>query len=146
MCTICGANCSECFMNANCKGCKNTCGSPFGGSCIVAKCCIAKNQEYCKECEVCELKLSLLEEINSLEIEELPTITELYNLSGAFVNLEYTINGNKIKLLDDKNIYLGCQVEVDSKCYGIACDDKIIVVSSYDQNGENPSLILYKTR
>lgn len=50
----------------------------------------------------------------------MPTITTLSQLSGAYVNLEYTLpNGEKMKLLDDTKIYLGYQVEkVNSdRCY-----------------------------
>lgn len=42
----------------------------------------------------------------------MPLVTTLCQLSGAYVNLEYTfLNGKKVKLLDDTKIYLGCQVE-----------------------------------
>lgn len=33
----CGANCGSCPNKQNCRGCKNTCGSPFGGKCIAAE-------------------------------------------------------------------------------------------------------------
>ena len=37
MSSICGANCNECTMKENCKGCAATYGSPFGGRCIAAE-------------------------------------------------------------------------------------------------------------
>ncbi len=38
MASICGADCSNCGMKENCKGCIETDGHPFGGECVVAKC------------------------------------------------------------------------------------------------------------
>lgn len=37
MSSICGADCSACKMKAECRGCAETCGSPFGGKCIAAE-------------------------------------------------------------------------------------------------------------
>lgn len=41
--SICGIDCTKCDFNKMCEGCAETNGKPFGGQCIVAKCC--KNGE-----------------------------------------------------------------------------------------------------
>lgn len=35
---LCGLDCTKCPSQSNCKGCKNTDGHPFGGSCMLALC------------------------------------------------------------------------------------------------------------
>ena len=35
--TYCGANCEDCPSKENCKGCRETRGSPFGGRCVAAE-------------------------------------------------------------------------------------------------------------
>lgn len=58
--TYCGLDCCNCDYKekCNCKGCKETCGEPFHGSCRLAKCAINKNVEYCSLCD--EFPCSLL--------------------------------------------------------------------------------------
>ena len=34
---LCGADCTNCKWSAGCKGCRATCGKPFGGGCIAAE-------------------------------------------------------------------------------------------------------------
>lgn len=144
MSTICGADCSVCPMKANCKGCLATGGHPFGGSCITAEC--YKNGG--KEC-FCEFKAQLIRDFNALDIPDMPEVTELYPLCGAYINMEYTLpNGEKIKLLSDKDIYLGNQAEKEngSRCYGLAADEKYLLVCEYGAGGDNPEIIVYKKR
>ena len=79
----------------------------------------------------------------------MPTITNLDQLNGAYVNLEYTLpNGEKMKLLDDTKIYLGYQVEkVNSdRCYGLVADNEYLLVCEYGCNGAEPEIIVYKKR
>lgn len=107
MASICGADCNNCGMKDNCKGCIETDGHPFGGECVVAKC-----YKHGGKDTFCEYKKQIISEFNALEIQDMPQITELCALCGAYVNLEYSLsNGQKIKLLKDSNIYLGYQVE-----------------------------------
>lgn len=35
--TYCGVNCESCPSKENCEGCRETCGSPFGGRCVAAE-------------------------------------------------------------------------------------------------------------
>ena len=141
----CGANCGDCPSKQNCKGCKSTCGSPFGGKCIAA--------EYIKANGVNaynQFKQKLLGEINTLLTKQgMPKARRLYELAGKFINLEYTLpDGKKVKFLDDKNIYLGTQITLHKSdiCYGAVADDSFILLCTYGANGSNPKLILHKKR
>ena len=145
MSSICGANCKECNFKSECAGCEKTCGKPFGGRCIAA--------EYIKVGGLDSyntFKEKLLSEINCLlKAEGLPTADKLYELSGQFVNLEYPLpSGKTVKLLNDKNIYLGCQVEDADLgvCYGVVADAGFILISSYSVDSGEPEIVLYKRR
>lgn len=147
---ICGALCDGCKMleSKKCKGCKKSNGCPFGKKCFIANYIeIGGKENYEK------LKEELKNEINSLNIDGMPKVKELYPLNGLFVNLEYTLpNNKKEKFLDDKENYLGVQIECDfnnnetKKYFGIVCNLKFILVSEYDEGGLNPEIIIYKRR
>ena len=93
------------------------------------------------------IKQQLIDEVNALGIKDMPRIDNLFVLQGSFVNLEYTINGNKVKLLDDNATYWGNQVEkVDGRCFGIACDEHHILVSEYGKDGADAELVVLKRR
>ena len=129
------------------------------------------NEEYCKWCyvdgeytldiwkqyaknggkeKIEEFKAQLIKELNTiLDIEGLPNVENLNVLPGEFVNIEYTLpNGEKIKFLDDKKAYLGSQLESKSgdRCYGIVASMDFLLVCTYEENGENPQLLIYKKR
>jgi len=129
------------------------------------------NEEYCKWCyhdgeftldfwkryaelggeeQFEEFKKQLIDEFNSLQIEGLPKVESLNVLSGSFINLEYTLpNGETVKFLDDGSTYLGnqlaCQFGGD-RCFGIAANMDFLLVCTYEENGANPELVLYKKR
>ena len=84
--TMCGADCSKCGMKQSCKGCIETDGHPFGGDCITAECLKKGGSEY-----FCSFKAQAIREFNSLGISDVPQISELVPLCGAYVNLEYTL-------------------------------------------------------
>ena len=93
------------------------------------------------------IKQQLIEEVNALGINGLPKIANLFVLQGSFVNMEYTINGNKVKLLDDNATYWGNQVEKgDGRCFGIACDEHYILVSEYGKDGADAEIVILKRR
>lgn len=141
--SICGANCKECTFKDSCKGCMETCGSPFGGKCVLCKYLKDGNKEKFNK-----LKKKLINEVNELSIKDLK-IDELYPLCGFYVNLAYKLpSKEKVKFLDDKDIYLGNQVEIKNsqKCYGIVCDDKFILIVKYGPSGKSPELIRYIKR
>lgn len=97
-----------------------------------------------------EFKQQLISEFNTLlDIEGLPRIEQLNVLSGEFINMEYTLpNGMRTKLLDDKQSYLGSQLESEfgDRCFGIAGNMDFLLVCSYEENGANPELVIYKKR
>ena len=97
-----------------------------------------------------EFKRQIMEEFNSLGIPGMPKVEQLNALGGGFVNLEYTLpNGNKVKFLDDRDVYLGSQLECEfgtGRCFGLVANMNFLLVCSYEENGENPELILYKQR
>lgn len=97
-----------------------------------------------------EFKKKLIDEINDLHIEGMPKVDKLNALVGSYVNLEYPLpSGMKVKFLNDQTTYLGNQLEseiVDGVCFGVlACMD-FILICTYEAEGANPELILYKKR
>ncbi len=128
------------------------------------------NEEYCKWCysdgeytldfwkqydgtcdkeKFGEFKKQLIVELNVLlNTLGLPKVESLNVLPGEIVNIEYTLpNGEKVKFLDDKATYLGSQLEgKDGKCYGIVANMELLLICSYEENGENPELLIYKKR
>ena len=142
--TICGIDCSSCGFKTTCKGCLESDGRPFGGDCIAANCYKSGGEE----CFIA-FKNRLIAEFNSLGIPDMPAITTLCQLCGAYVNSEYTLpNGEKVKFLDDTKIYLGYQVEKTNsdRCYGLVADDTFLMVSEYGCNGADPEIVVYKKR
>ncbi|MBQ6546596.1 MAG: DUF3795 domain-containing protein [Bacilli bacterium] len=146
---ICGAKCDECemFKTKECLGCKEVNGCPFG-----KKCWISKYIEVGGKSSFNELEKQIIDEFNSLNIEGMPKIDELYPLLGSFVNLEYPLpNNKKIKFLSDDESYLGTQVEClfnddFKRCFGLLANMKFLLVCEYGENGSNPEIIVYKRR
>ena len=97
-----------------------------------------------------EFKRKLIEEINSLHIEGMPKLEKLNALVGSYVNLEYTLpDGAKVKFLNDNTTYLGNQLEselVEGLCFGVLANMDFILICTYEADGKNPELILYKKR
>ncbi|MBQ3817173.1 MAG: helix-turn-helix domain-containing protein, partial [Clostridia bacterium] len=97
-----------------------------------------------------EFKKQLIDELNTLlQTEGLPTVSELNMLSGEYINLEYTLpNGEKVKFLDDKQTYLGnrLKAEFGDRFIGIAANMDFLLVCTFEENGENPELVIYKKR
>ena len=142
--TICGTGCNKCGLKSTCKGCNETCGKPFGDTCIAA--------EYIKiggTKGFDEFKRQIMSEFNTLNIEGMPQVKELYNLCGSFVNLEYPLpGGEKVKLLNDNKIYLGTQLECEfvDRCFGLVAGMDFLLVCEYGEGGTNPELLVYKKR
>ena len=95
-------------------------------------------------------KKQLVDEINALHIEGMPKVEKLNALVGGYINLEYRLpNGQSVKFLDDGATYLGNQLECEfggSRCFGVAANMDFILVCTYEENGENPELVIYKKR
>ena len=147
------------------------CGMPLEDSDVSREIDGALNEEYCKWCysdgeytldiwkrvaatggkeKLEEFKKQLINEFNALlNIKGLPKVESLNVLSGEFINMEYTLpNGEKVKFLDDKQTYLGSQLESEfgGRCFGIAANMDFLLVCSSGENGENPELVIYKKR
>lgn len=95
-------------------------------------------------------KNQLIKEINELHIEGLPEVTKLNALVGKYINLEYVLpNGKTMKLLDDERTYLGNQLECQfggERCFGVVANMDFLLVTTYERDGTNPELVLYKKR
>jgi hypothetical protein len=93
------------------------------------------------------IKQQLIEEVNALGIADMPKINNLFVLQGSFINQEYRLNDNSLKLLDDNTSYWGNQVEKgNGRCYGIACDEHYILVSEYGKDGKDAEIVILKRR
>ena len=66
------------------------------------------------------------------------------------MNLEYRLlNWKSVKFLDDEVTYLGNQLECEfggDRCLGVLADMDFILISTYEAEGINPELVLYKKR
>lgn len=97
-----------------------------------------------------QFKRLLMEEINALNIEGMPKLTKLNALVGKYINLEYRLpNGRTVKFLDDNTTYLGNQLECEfggNRCFGIAANMDFILICTYEAEGKNPELVVYKKR
>ncbi len=95
-------------------------------------------------------KQQLIREINDLHIEGLPKVDKLNALVGSFVNLAYPLpNGTSVKFLNDGTTYLGNQLASEfggDRCFGVLANMDFILVCTYEADGKNPELVLYKKR
>lgn len=95
------------------------------------------------------LKQKFIDEVNALNIPDMPVIDNLFVLQGSFISLEYKMNGNSFFVLDKDKSYWGTQVEKlnsNGRCYGIACDEKYILVSEYGKDGADAEIVVLKRR
>ena len=95
-------------------------------------------------------KQQLIREINDLHIDGMPKLEKLNALVGSYVNLEYRLpNGAQVKFLNDQTTYLGNQLQSEfdsSRCFGILANMDFILICTYEKEGANPELVLYKKR
>ena len=96
------------------------------------------------------LKGQLIDEINALHIQGMPKLEKLNALVGAYVNLEYPLPGGmKARFLDDRTTYLGNQLPSaldPDRCFGVLANMEFILICTYEKDGVNPELVLYKKR
>lgn len=97
-----------------------------------------------------EFKKQLINEINELHIEGLPKVEKINALAGKHVNLEYMLpNGETVKFLNDQKTYLGNQLECElggERCFGVLANMDFLLVCTYEKDGLNPELVLYRKR
>lgn len=92
-------------------------------------------------------KEDLIRAFRSLGIPELNELSELHELPGKFVNLEYTLpSGQTVKLLDDEKTYWGSEIhKVGShRCYGLAADEHYLLVCEYGDGGTDAEIVVYR--
>ena len=80
----------------------------------------------------------------------MPKVEKLNSLVGKQVNLRYRLpSGMMVKFLNDQATYLGSQMESEfggERRFGILADMEFILICTYEEDGENPELVLYKKR
>ena len=80
----------------------------------------------------------------------MPEVKTLNALVGSYVNLAYRLpNGATVQFLDDQTTYLGNQLESElggDRCFGVLANMEFILVCTYEAEGANPELVLYKKR
>ena len=95
-------------------------------------------------------KRQLVDEINALHIEGMPKVEKLNALVGSYVNLAYPLpSGQCVPFLNPGATYLGTQLEseiVEGLCFGVLANMDFILISTYEAEGANPELLLYKKR
>ena len=95
-------------------------------------------------------KKQLIREINDLHVEGLPEVKSLNALVGNYVNLAYRRpSGMEVKFLNDQATYLGNQLESElggGRCFGVLANMDFILICTYEAEGANPELVLYKKR
>lgn len=95
-------------------------------------------------------KKQLIDEINDLKIEGMPEVKNLNALVGQYVNLEYRLpNGTQVRFLDDSTTYLGNQLESEfggGRFFGVLASMDFILICTYEEQGIDPELVLYKKR
>jgi len=147
--TICGADCGACMFKGSCPGCGATNGRPFGKECMLAACARENGVQTCASCGACTLRRELIDQFNALGIEDMETLHELYALRGAFINMTYKLPGGQpARFWDDDRIYLGSQLgkKGSSRCYGLAADEKYLMVCEYSPDGTDPEIVAFMRR
>lgn len=142
MSTICGANCDLCSLRETCRGCAEILRPSLRRGLPCRR--VHKGR---RQGAVCGTEAALISQFNALGIEGMPEITELFCLCGSFVNLAYPMpNGRQVHLLDDKNIYLGTQVEGagEDRCFGLVGGTDFLLVCTYGEGGTDPQLVMYR--
>lgn len=140
--SICGADCTACSLRAQCKGCTETGGCPFGVQCLIAAAIQRGGMDA-----YTQLRTELLDEFHALDIAEAEQLHTLYPLHGSFVNLRYPMpGGQQVQLLDNHGTYLGNQVTAGDRCIGFIASPDFLLAASYREGGAEPELLLYKRR
>ena len=109
-----------------------------------------KYEELSDNGEFDAFKAKLIDEINAFGIEGMPKVESLNALVGSYVNLEYPLpSGMKAKFLNDQTTYLGNQLECEfggDRCFGVLANMDFSLICTYEAEGANPELVLYKKR
>lgn len=92
-------------------------------------------------------KEELIRKFNELGIHDMAEVTELYELKGDFINLEYELPSGQIaKFWNDNKMYYGAEIckKNSVRCYGLAADEKYIMVCEYGNGGADAEIVVFK--
>lgn len=92
-------------------------------------------------------KEELIAKFNELNIEDMAEVSELHELKGDFINLEYILpSGQTAKLWEDDKTYYGAEIckEGSKRCYGLAADEKYLLVCEYGEGGTDAEIVIFK--
>lgn len=90
-------------------------------------------------------KAELIKRFNDLGIGDMEEVTELHELKGDFINLEYKLqSGEIIKFWDDNKMYYGTEIckNNSARCYGLAADENYLLVSEYGEGGSDAEIVV----
>lgn len=93
------------------------------------------------------MKDKLINLFNELNIQDMETVTQLYQGKGDFVNLEFPLPcGEFVKLWDNEKTYYINQLEKKGSdgCYGLTADEKYLLVCEYGEGGSDPEIVVFK--
>lgn len=93
------------------------------------------------------LKEKLVKEFNQLGIDDMATVTDLNELKGDFINLQYQLPSGQIaKLWDDNKTYYGNQIckSNSTRCYGLVADESYLLVCEYGDGGSDAEIVVFK--
>lgn len=107
-------------------------------------------KELADDGEFERFKETLIQEINDLRVPGMPKVEKLNALVGRFVNLPYRLpSGESVRFLNDNTTYLGTQLEseiAEGLCFGVLANMDFILICTYEAEGQNPELLVYRKR
>lgn len=143
--SVCGTDCGKCIFGGMCKGCRETHSCPFGRECFIARYIALGGKEGYRQ-----FVQQLIGEINALQIPGMPQVKSLYPMAGRLINPEIPLpNGETVKLLDDRGIYLGTQLESDfdgERYFVIAAGMDFLLVYTCGERQNDAELTVFKKR
>ena len=89
--------------------------------------------------------ISAKPEIINLEYKD----SKSFDLIKIVPNDDNLTRAEFVSTKDDNATYLGNQLECEfggDRCFGIAANMDFLLVCTYEENGENPELVIYKKR
>ena len=84
---------------------------------------------------------------NELKIADMAEVTELNELSGDFINLEYKMpSGQSIKLWDGSKTYYAAEISKKNsdRCYGLTASETHLLVCEYGNGGSDAEIVIYR--
>lgn len=103
--------------------------------------------DYCVKEKGAVQEKELIQKFNELRITDMAQVTELHELAGDFINLEYSLpSGQVIKLWKGSEVFLGTQLckENSDRCYGLAANAQYLLVCEYGDNGSDAEIVVLK--